>query len=274
MSAKEVASRIQEITQKSDTDCLLDNIFKEFGGTSFIKLSPIKRAERVAKYLADNADLVKEGAIPIASIPDVGLMVIKPEAQPLRETILKMLQQTVGVDIILTNDTKYSPQTFLDVYGNFLHSPSPEVGITFPPLLFAGSTTMVTAVLFKHPSPDTYSRLKKSQLPNLDLSFLDTETDPQSIFKKLFVGSGECLPLSLRNQIRPYLEKLGFGLIDSELARSFDINGELRFRTSEQNLRTFNGIHAPTDTEECQKQIRIYFNPDQVGSLYHSYNSQ
>lgn len=242
----------------------IDHIFADLGGNSFLELSPLQRAEKIKKYLEKLAESRDEATTCDTFLPGVGLVVIKPEAQPIKRIIMKSLQQMTGVEIVLVNDTKYTLKTFLAVYGDFLQSPSPEVGVTFPALLFAGSTSTITAILFRHLRLGEYYQLKASQLPESMFAFPEEENDPQVIFKKLFVGSGDQHPQTLRYQIRLYLNLLGFGSIDTNLAQSFDITGELRNRSPEQNLRTFNGLHCPTNTSECLKQVGIYFDDDQI----------
>lgn len=229
--------RIEKLASQASSSLL----FNPLGGIEFLEAPPLRRSAMVAKYLSENSFTRQEYDNNEAF--NTGLVVIKPEAQPIKRVLMKMIQNLAGVKILQIRDTKYDLDSFMVVYGNFLRREDMEVGLTIPALLFAGYVGTITAIQFAYPNISAY---------------FDRD-DPQSLFKKLFIGTGEPQTGTVRAEIRPYLQTLGFGRFDTHFAKSFDITGELRHRNPEQNLRTFNGIHCPSDLGESRRQTQIYF---------------
>ena len=185
----------------------LDNTFKDFGGRNFIKVDPLKRSEMISEFM--NKDEPINYVTRENMNQSLGLVVIKPEAQPIKKELIETIQRTTDVDLIEVNDTRYTPTLYRKVYGyKSFFSPSVELGVVFPPLLFSGCSGIITGIAFKHPDNN------------------NSTEDRQNFYKKSIVGSGpEPKPNTLRLQIRTTLNDLGFGLIDTPFAKSFETVG-------------------------------------------------
>lgn len=237
----------------------ISRIFVDLGGEDFLQQKPFERSEAIVKYLQSYVFSPEANGDNI----DTGLVVIKPEAQPIKKLLMNMIEEVTGVKILRTLDTKYNLKSFMAIYGKSLRWQDPEIGITFPSLLVAGSIGTITAIQFRHNEISRYRKKKRDLSSKFNIDEFSAETDPQTLFKSMFVGTGKIQESTFRSLILPYLYILGFGSINTRMAESFDVTGELKQRSSAKNLRTFNGIHCPSTLTEVRQQSKIYFEQNQ-----------
>lgn len=246
------------------TEADLDRIFLPLGGKSFVKLNPYERAEKISvymKYIISTYVPIKLSEIK----NELGIIVIKPEAQPLVNLILNILQKQLQIEVIEINNTHYTIDSYSKVYGEYLLQNEYQVGLVFPALLVAGSLGTVTAIAFKHRDISDYlsGNADKNVERNLELAI--KLNDPQIVFKHVVVGTGkELRQTTLRYLVKQYIQEWGFGNMDTPIAQSFDITGELRYRSLAENLITFNGIHSPSNKADCRRQLDVFFEPSHI----------
>lgn len=126
-------------------------------------------------------------------------------------------------------------------------------------LLFLLSITALSKmVLFEHLSASEYRNiLKQSQGQDADDNIVCDNDDLQAIFTRYFVRGSQA---SLRKNVcRPEVAKLGLFSMspDSCPAICWDFTNSFGQRTSDQNERTFNGIHSPRDRDELISDLSV-----------------
>jgi hypothetical protein len=186
---------------------------------------------------------------------ELGLVVVKPELFNCREVVENYLEDSVGVEIVEKKDFVYTPKQFWQIYGE----PFSKYFNQFPhgPLLtLIASNSLSRLILFKQPtSKECFSRY--AELSGKKINIQADTSDPYSVFDDLFINNGK---YSLRKQIsQPILEKKGFALMkeNSCPATCWDFTGIFSKLGTDNNLRTFNGIHGPCSKEKLNKNLQI-----------------
>jgi len=190
-----------------------------------------------------------------------GLLIIKPEMIMDSLLVHNFLESVLGMQILQVQRFVYSPETYWEMQGCALNHRLDQ--IPHASLLFLLSTTEPSeAILFQHLTPKQYR--ERFQCLNPSVSLLDSivfSDDSQEVFTHLFVRySGK---ISLRDGVcQARMSARGFlEMKEKECpATCWDFTGFYGHRDKTHNLRTFNGVHSPSNKNELFTDLSILGN--------------
>ena len=187
---------------------------------------------------------------------NLGLIIIKPEMVQAQCVIEQYLTGQIGVKILSSTDFIYKPQEYWALHGAALadyHDLFPHGALLF--LLFVTAPSRL--VTFEHFTALEYQEILRKKHSGVNVEPLREGDDLQAIFTKYFVRGG---PDSIRKTVcGPEIARTGLLSMDSNScpAICWDFTGSFGQRTTDQNARTFNGIHSPRDRSELLLDLSV-----------------
>ncbi len=224
----------------------------------FIDADPKARLELLIRHfqlknsIPSNKELSELDRLTI----NLGMLIIKPEMMRAQEKVESYISENIGVNIVTKSNFIYTPNEYWNMHGKDLANYYDR----FPhgALLFLLSTVAPSKiVLFEHRSIPEYNEILKFKLSGQIQGQLDAVDDPQWIFTKFFVEDGQN---SLRETIcKQEVEKEGFLSMDRTTCPGmcWDFTQTFSRRTKDQNARTFNGVHSPSNRTELLSNLYV-----------------
>lgn len=220
----------------------------------FVKADPKSRLEMIQTNFGlkrDHADKKYETHYS----NNTGLVIVKPEMHHASNLVESFLTQTLGTEISVATDFIYTPEEYWESHGQLLadyFDLFPHGSLLFLIAISAPSRL----ILFEHKPVEDYKRIFAT-LNGGEGNTLYEGDDPQAAFTQMFVRNS-------RNSLRASIcqsETMDSGLLSLNSgvrqAVCWDFTNTFSQRSTEENNRTFNGVHSPRDRAELIVDLSI-----------------